>query len=100
MAARTRIEVAAMNFSARGAKVEMIPIEQINDLESASRGQAKFRQIIDNIVKLGLKPPITVVRRTTQAGSFLHDGMYGQAQDGWKRVVRMDRPLFRPSCWT
>jgi len=60
--------------------VEMIPIEQINVVNPRSRGQAKFRQIIDNIAKIGLKRPITLARRATQSGSFLYDLVCGQGR--------------------
>ena len=61
-------------------KVEIIPVEQINVVNPRSRGQAKFRQIIDNIANLGLKRPITLARRTTQSGSFLYDLVCGQGR--------------------
>ncbi len=61
-------------------KVEMISIDQINVVNPRSRGQAKFRQIIDNIAKLGLKRPITLARRATQSGPFLYDLVCGQGR--------------------
>ena len=61
-------------------KVEIIPIEQINVVNPRSRGQAKFRQIIDNIAKLGLKRPIIVARRATPNGPFLYDLVCGQGR--------------------
>ena len=58
--------------------VEMIPIDQITVVNPRSRGRAKFRQITDNIAKLGLKRPITLARRTSANGSCQYDLVCGQ----------------------
>lgn len=42
--------------------VHMIPVDQITVLNPRLRGKHKFKQIVDNIAKLGLKRPITVAR--------------------------------------
>ncbi|HIK93568.1 MAG TPA: chromosome partitioning protein ParB, partial [Planctomycetes bacterium] len=42
--------------------VHMIPVDQITVLNPRLRGNHKFKQIVDNIGKLGLKRPITVAR--------------------------------------
>ncbi|MEO1979342.1 MAG: plasmid partitioning protein RepB C-terminal domain-containing protein [Fuerstiella sp.] len=42
--------------------VHMIPVDQITVLNPRLRGNHKFKQIVDNIAKLGLKRPITVAR--------------------------------------
>jgi ParB family chromosome partitioning protein len=64
----------------RSETVELIPLEQINVVNPRSRGQSKFREIIDNIAKLGLKQPITVARRKSQDGPLLFDLVCGQGR--------------------
>ena len=44
----------------RDLKVHMIPLDQIVVLNSRTRGQEKFRQIVSNISNIGLKKPVTV----------------------------------------
>lgn len=67
-------------MSSQNEQVEMIPIDQINVVNPRSRGQAKFRQIIDNIATLGLKKPITVARRAVPSGPHLYDLVCGQGR--------------------
>lgn len=43
--------------------VQRIPIEKIRVINSRSRSKTKFREIVENISKVGLKKPITVSRR-------------------------------------
>ena len=43
-------------------RVHMIPVNQITVLNPRLRGKIKFKQIVDNIAKLGLKRPVTVAR--------------------------------------
>jgi ParB family chromosome partitioning protein len=43
--------------------VRMIPIDKIHVLNPRARGRAKFKEIVGNISKLGLKKPITVSLR-------------------------------------
>jgi len=43
--------------------VQFIPIDQINVVNTRSRGKTKFKEIISSIKKLGLKKPITVLSR-------------------------------------
>lgn len=42
--------------------VHLIPVDQITILNPRLRSKKKFKQIVDNIAKLGLKRPITVAR--------------------------------------
>jgi ParB family chromosome partitioning protein len=60
--------------------VELIPIDQINVVNPRARGKAKFRQIVDNIAKLGLKKPITVARRPSAQGPYQYDLVCGQGR--------------------
>jgi len=48
--------------------VRMVPIEQINIVNSRSRGKEKFRQIVANIASLGIKKPITLAQRESRDG--------------------------------
>ncbi len=43
--------------------VQLVPIEKIRVINARSRNKTKFREIIENISKVGLKKPITVSRR-------------------------------------
>jgi len=43
-------------------QVHLIPLDQITILNPRLRGKFKFKQIVDNIARLGLKKPITVAR--------------------------------------
>jgi ParB family chromosome partitioning protein len=61
-------------------QVQMIPIEQIAVVNPRGRGQAKFRQIVANIGKLGLKKPITVSRREGRNGHTQYDLVCGQGR--------------------
>jgi ParB family chromosome partitioning protein len=40
--------------------VRMIPIDKVHVLNPRSRGRAKFKEIVSNISKIGLKKPIMV----------------------------------------
>ena len=48
--------------------VQLIPIESIRIINARSRSRSRFREIIDNISKVGLKKPITVSRRSGDDG--------------------------------
>ena len=48
--------------------VQLIPIEKIRVINSRSRNKTKFREILENISKVGLKKPITVSRRQGEEG--------------------------------
>lgn len=50
------------------ATVQLVPIEKIRVINARSRNKAKFRDIAENISKVGLKKPITVSRREGDAG--------------------------------
>jgi ParB family chromosome partitioning protein len=60
-------------------RVEMIPIELITVLNPRIRNQKTFKEIIDNIAKIGLKRPITVTRRIEAGGPF-YDLVCGQGR--------------------
>jgi ParB family transcriptional regulator, chromosome partitioning protein len=51
-------------------RVEWIPIERIHVLNPRLRNKRVFREIVENIAKIGLKRPITVTRRMEAGGPF------------------------------
>lgn len=67
-------------IDARETSVVRIPIDQVTIMNSRERGQAKFRQIVNNISHVGLKKPITVVQRGTRDGMPLYELVCGQGR--------------------
>jgi ParB family chromosome partitioning protein len=61
-------------------RVEMIPIDSIQVVNPRGRGEVKFRQIVANIGKIGLKKPITVARREGTNGHTQYDLVCGQGR--------------------
>ncbi len=49
--------------------VHMIPVDEITVLNPRLRGKTKFKEIVENIRKLGLKRPITVARNDDPGGT-------------------------------
>lgn len=67
-------------MSARPAqRVEWIPIERIHVLNPRLRNKRVFKEIVENIAKIGLKRPITVTRRIEAGGPF-YDLVCGQGR--------------------
>ena len=64
----------------RGQKVQMIPIDVIQIVNPRSRGQRKFKQIVDNIAQLGLKKPIVVRKVDSRNGSTKYELVCGQGR--------------------
>jgi ParB family chromosome partitioning protein len=60
-------------------RIEMIPIDRVNIVNPRVRNQKSFRDIVDNIAKIGLKKPITVTRRMEAGGPF-YDLVCGQGR--------------------
>lgn len=60
-------------------RVEWIPIERIQILNPRLRNKRVFREIVENIAKIGLKRPITVTRRMEAGGPF-YDLVCGQGR--------------------
>ncbi|MBI1338289.1 MAG: hypothetical protein GC164_15205 [Phycisphaera sp.] len=60
--------------------VQMIPIEQINVVNTRSRGQEKFKEIIASIKALGLKKPITVTPASGKYGPGKYDLVCGEGR--------------------
>ena len=53
--------------------VQFIPVNQINVVNTRSRGKEKFREIVSSIKKLGLKKPITVCPASGEYGPGDYD---------------------------
>lgn len=60
-------------------RVEMIPVDRVTVVNPRVRNKNGFREIVDNIAKLGLKKPITVSRRAEAGGPF-YDLVCGQGR--------------------
>lgn len=60
-------------------RVEMIPIDRVTVVNPRVRNKRSFKEIIDNISKVGLKKPITVTRRIDAGGPF-YDLVCGQGR--------------------
>lgn len=60
-------------------RVEMIPISRVTVVNPRTRNKANFKEIVDNISKIGLKRPITVTRRAEADGPF-YDLVCGQGR--------------------
>lgn len=60
-------------------RVEMIQIDRVKILNPRVRNQRNFKEIVDNIAKVGLKKPITVTRRA-EAGGPYYDLVCGQGR--------------------
>lgn len=60
-------------------RIEMIPIDKVTVVNPRVRNKRNFKEIVDNIAKVGLKKPITVTRRT-EAGGPYYDLVCGQGR--------------------
>jgi ParB family chromosome partitioning protein len=58
----------------------MIPIEHVHVVNPRDRGKPKFKQIVDNIQKLGLKKPITVTPRENRDGPQQYNLVCGEGR--------------------
>jgi ParB family chromosome partitioning protein len=77
----------------RDLKVHLIPVEQIVVINTRSRGQEKFRQIIANISNIGLKKPVTVAPRKGRDGEMKYDLVCGQGRlEAFKALGQTEVP--------
>lgn len=60
--------------------VDVIPIDRIRVLNPRVRNRRNFREIVDNIGRVGLKRPITVSRRVSADGEISYDLVCGQGR--------------------
>jgi ParB family transcriptional regulator, chromosome partitioning protein len=73
--------------------VQMIPIDQIEVVNSRSRGKEKFKQIIANISSLGLKKPITLARREPRDGKPQYELVCGEGRiESYKALGQTEVP--------
>lgn len=73
-------------------RIEMIPIDRVNIVNPRERNKKSFRDIVDNIAKIGLKKPITVTRRIEAEGPF-YDLVCGQGRlEAFKALGQADVP--------
>ena len=61
-------------------EVHLIPVDQITVLNPRTRGRHKFREIVQNISKLGLKKPITVARNDDESDEHDYFLVCGQGR--------------------
>lgn len=62
------------------SKIPIVPIDQITVVNSRTRGQVKFKQIVANIANIGLKKPITVARREGKDGQVRYELVCGEGR--------------------
>ncbi len=60
--------------------IQFIPIDQINVVNTRTRGREKFKQIVSSIRKLGLKKPITVSPASGRYGPGDYDLVCGEGR--------------------
>lgn len=60
--------------------IVQVPIDRIRVVNPRTRGRWKFKQISNNIAKIGLKKPITVAERPSPDGRPLYDLVCGQGR--------------------
>ena len=74
-------------------KVHMIPVANIEVVNPRQRGKKKFRQIVDNIAKLGLKKPITVTPKNQQQPNGQYYLVCGQGRlEAYQRLEQTEIP--------
>jgi ParB family chromosome partitioning protein len=79
----------------RSTKIEMIPIDRIALVNPRSRGKVKFKQIVDNISRLGLKKPITAAKRRSRSGEPQYDLVCGQGRlEAYQALGQTEVPAF------
>ena len=60
--------------------VQMVPVARITVVNPRVRNKKVFKEIVDNIARLGLKRPITVTKYEAPDGGFLYDLVCGQGR--------------------
>ena len=61
-------------------ELRTIPINQVRILNPRARNQRNFQEIVNSIARVGLKRPITVSPRTSDADTFQYDLVCGQGR--------------------
>lgn len=60
--------------------ITMIPVNEINVVNTRSRGKGKFGEIVASIARLGLKKPITVTPAGGKHGNGKYDLVFGEGR--------------------
>jgi ParB family transcriptional regulator, chromosome partitioning protein len=60
--------------------IEMIPVKSIQILNPRARNQRQYREIVENIDRIGLKRPITVSRKDNPEDGYEYDLVCGQGR--------------------
>lgn len=68
-----------MNVAKSAKKIEWVPIDRVVVINPRERNPRSFKEITDNIAKIGLKRPITVTRREERDGEWF-DLVCGQGR--------------------
>src|SRR5689334_21281699 len=61
-------------------EMKVIPIDKIRILNPRARNQRNFQEIVNSIARVGLKRPITVSPRMSEADAFQYDLVCGQGR--------------------
>jgi len=61
-------------------ELKTIPIDQVRILNPRARNQRNFQEIVNSIARVGLKRPITVSPRRSDADAFQYDLVCGQGR--------------------
>lgn len=81
-----------MSVARPAQRIEMIPVDRVNVVNPRVRNKKSFRDIVDNIAKIGLKKPITVTRRIEAEGPF-YDLVCGQGRlEAFKALGQAEVP--------
>ena len=76
-------------------ETSMVPIDKIRVLNPRTRNEKKFRKIVESILHVGLKRPITVSRRKEGKGKDQFDLVCGQGRlEAFKRLNHEKIPAF------
>lgn len=60
--------------------VTMIPVNEINVVNTRTRGKEKFKEIVASIARLGLKKPVTVTPAGGKHGNGKYDLVFGEGR--------------------
>ena len=69
-----------MNTADDGLLIELIPVDRITVINPRQRNKHKFREIVDNIARVGLKQPIKVRRTAASGDEPAYSLVYGQGR--------------------
>lgn len=78
-----------MSTPKEAKNIEWIPIDRVVVINPRERNPRSFKEITDNIAKIGLKRPITVTRRKEQEGDWF-DLVCGQGRLEAYKLLKQD----------